>query len=53
MASRVLLSPSLLQTIQRGDAILFLGAGAVFGCEGDERRRGSVRRALEGIFSLR
>ncbi|TAJ96026.1 MAG: hypothetical protein EPO31_01010 [Gammaproteobacteria bacterium] len=34
MSTRALLTPSLLEAIQRGDAILFLGAGASFGAKG-------------------
>ena len=50
MASRVLLTPSLLQTIQRGDAILFLGAGAVFGARGTNGEEAPSGERLRGSF---
>lgn len=50
MASPALLTPSLLETIQRGDAILFLGAGAAFGARGSKGEEAPSGERLRDIL---
>lgn len=50
MRSRTLLTPSLIESIQRGDAILFLGAGATFGAKGPKGEEApSGERLRDGL----